>query len=126
MHRQDLDALAVMLQADFDRHGIIDVSLTAIDVLPGTRIPTLDQNRLGAYRTRLSRVGLKSVTMTPFGSPSERHPTFALAIRGFSGNFTQRGILKADRCPHGFADRYDDQRFVSLGSGWCTFTWHSP
>jgi hypothetical protein len=124
-HRQDLDELAAMLQVDLDQHGIIDVSLTTVGVLPGRSIPTLDGNRLDAYRERLSRVGIDSVAMTPLGSPSERHPTFAIAMRGFSGNFTQRGILKADRCPTGFADRYDEQRFASLGSGWCTFTWHS-
>lgn len=122
----DLDAPAAMLHADFDRHDIIDVSRTAIDVLPGKNVPTLDENRLADYRARLSRLGLRSVPMAPFGSPQERHPTFVLATRGFSGNFTQRGILKAERCPNGVANDYDDQRFESLGSGWCAFTWHSP
>ncbi len=124
-HRRSLDELAAMLQADFDQHHVIEVSLTEVDVLPGERVPELDASRLGTYRSRLSEAGLQRVVMMPFGKPPERHPAFAVAIQGFSGNFTQRGVLKADRCPTAFADQYDEERFTKLPLGWCTFSWHS-
>lgn len=123
---QDLEELAGMLDADFTEHDVIVVSRSTVEVLFGSPVASLDSGRLGAYCLRLSRLGLERVAMTPFGSPTERHPTFEVVTRGFSGNFTQRGVLKAHRCPGSFADTSDEQQFVVLKPGWCRYTWHSP